>query len=571
MLTELKNLARNFSAQPLTRGREMRDLLEHSPNDFCAAAIEILGSEEAERVKRYLVAMLWTNNLLIPCLINPTTPAKMAEGIAAFARRVDPHLPAKLVGFVLERTDAEPPECLERVLGLLKSMPDAASFRPLLTPLLRHPNARLRAKVALLVGEGNRNRTWFERRMLEEDPRVRANVIESAGPAVVEDLRPMFWAAASDPNNRVAGNALIALYRLGEAEAVGRLYDLVLHPEPSFRATAVWAMGETGDARFLPVLARILTDPNETIKAATFRAMQKLRGRENAKAQQLSIRILNEPQILKDRASGGSSLKIAFTVSNQCEPVLGLAATAVRVLVNGEFVYRYSITELDGGRRISAAFHLPRTNYQNPAQTQRYLEAVESCFTRRHKGDVWVLSQYLEAETVGAVPRPATLFGVRMDTTEASGIRLIGNSSELRAAIDTYESMRCPSFADGFLRLCRDLRQSKVSAHLFITDPEAGVASEPAGLARAAQEAHVTVHAACSVPDRGIREICQSTGGFYCGSGDIRETLPALYQGICYRYVASLPWNGDVRKIQIGVRSLDACGDSATCGADALH
>src|SRR5262249_21972780 len=106
MLTEMKKLSHEVSAQPLTRGAGKRDLLERSPKDFCAAAVEILAGEDAERVKRYLVAMLWTNNLLIPCLIDPITPPRMAESIAAFARRVDPQLPAKLVGFVLERTEA---------------------------------------------------------------------------------------------------------------------------------------------------------------------------------------------------------------------------------------------------------------------------------------------------------------------------------------------------------------------------------------------------------------------------------------------------------------------------------
>ena len=110
MLTELTKLAGDFLTQPLTRGREMRDLLEHSPKEFCSAAIELLGGDSSERVQRYLVALLWTNNLLIPCLTDPSTPMRKAESIATIARRVDPQLPAKLVGFVLERIDVELPE-----------------------------------------------------------------------------------------------------------------------------------------------------------------------------------------------------------------------------------------------------------------------------------------------------------------------------------------------------------------------------------------------------------------------------------------------------------------------------
>ena len=104
--------------QPLTRGREIRELMEHSPKEFCAAATELLGGEDSERVQRFLIALLWTNNLLISCLTATSTPLQKAESIAALARRVDPQLPAKLVGFVLERTDLETPECLK---GFLES------------------------------------------------------------------------------------------------------------------------------------------------------------------------------------------------------------------------------------------------------------------------------------------------------------------------------------------------------------------------------------------------------------------------------------------------------------------
>ena len=163
MLTELKKLAGDFLTQPLTRGREIRDLLEHSPSEFCSAAVEVLGGEDSERVQRYLVALPGTNNLLIPCLTAPSTPLKKAESIATLARRVDPQLPAKVVGFALERTDTEPSECLERILGLLKSMPDAAAFRPLLTPLLRHPDARIRSEGSASGGRGQReSRALFE-------------------------------------------------------------------------------------------------------------------------------------------------------------------------------------------------------------------------------------------------------------------------------------------------------------------------------------------------------------------------------------------------------------------------
>jgi HEAT repeat protein len=555
MLMELKKLAGDFSAQPLSKGREMRELLEHAPDDFCTAAIEVLAGDDSERVKRYLVALLWTNNLLIPCLTDPSTPQNMAEAIAKLARRVDPQLPAKLVGFVLDRTDVEPPECLERILVLLRSMPDSAGFRPLLTPLLRHPNPRIRSKVALLAGEGNRNRTWFERRMLEDDPRMRANAIESAGQAATEDLRPLFRAAALDSNNRVVGNALIALYRLGDAMAVGNLYDLVSRPDPAFRATGVWAMGETGDTRFLPVLARILTDPNETIKAATFRAIRKLRGRDNSTGVPLSVRVLADP-ILTDR-----ELKIAFGVADGNKPVNGVPATQIRILVNGDHVYKYAIQEQESPRRMSVAFLLSRAANCPSELRESQREAMERCFEQRRGADGWMIAHHAGAGASSGV-RQEVLFGVRLESMDSAHVRPVASLTELRNALEPRDSAKRLDFATAFLALCQELRPSRLSAHLFLVAPDSAGCTDTASLARAAQEARVSVHAICGGPADGFREMCESTGGFFSTASDIPGAVCATYRGLSHRYMANLTVDGDVKRVQVAVRSPGCFGDS---------
>jgi hypothetical protein len=553
MLTELKKLAGDFLTQPLTRGREIRDLLEHSPAEFCSAAVELLGGEDSERVQRYLVALLGTNNLLIPCLTDPSTPIEKAESIAALARRVDPQLPAKLVGFVLERSDTETPERLERILGLLKCMPDATSFRPLLTPLVRHPNPRVRAKVALLAGEGNRNRTWFERLMSEDDARVRANAIESAGPSVAEDLQPLFRAAASDSNNRVAGNAMVALYRLGESMAVANICEMASRADPAFRATAVWAMSETGDTRFLSLLAKIVTDPNETIKAAAFRAIRKLRAQPIAR-DGLEVRILGRPVF------EGPALKIAFGVSDGRKPVPGIAATKIRILADGENVYRYSTKEQEYNRRISAAFLVPRIVDQTGERSVAYREALEQCFEQRQLGDAWLFSQYSGSAAVR--DRPETLFGVRMDSPEASKFHAVATVADLHKAIGTTASIE---FTAAFVALCQKLRPSRSSAHIFLFRPESAQPVDTASLTAAAREAHVSVHAVCNARDDEVREICQATSGFYAVSDNPGKTLAGFYRGISHRYLASFTPDAKIRHVQIAVHTADAFGESALC------
>ncbi len=360
----------------------MRELLEHSPDDFCAAAVEILGGEASERMQRFLLALLGNSGMLIKYLTDSSTPLEKAESIAALARRFDSQMPATLVDFVLERAESESAECVQRILNLLRSMRDIAGIRPLMTRLLRHPDARIRSKVALMAGEGNQNRMWFERRMAEDDPRVRANLIESAGVAVAKDLMPLFRSAVSDSNNRVVGNALIALYRLGDAGSIAQLHEMISRTEDSFRATAVWVMGETGDTRFLPLLTKILIDPKETIKAVTFRAIRKLRAKESGQMLPLDVRILGDPTF------SGPELKVDFAVSNGHGHVAGMTPTAIRILVNGCLMYRYSVSEQECNGSLKATFLVPQT------LEEIHRDALGRCFEQKHDGDSWVVSRY---------------------------------------------------------------------------------------------------------------------------------------------------------------------------------
>jgi hypothetical protein len=550
MLTELKKLAGDFLTQPLTRGREIRDLLEGSPSEFCSAAVELLGGEDSERVQRYLVALLGTNNLLIPCLTAPWMPLEKAESIATLARRVDPQLPAKLVGFALERTDAEPADCLDRILGLLKSMPDSAAFRPLLTPLLRHPDARVRSRVALMAGEANRN-GWSERRGLENEARVRAGALKKpAG----ENSQPPPPPAVSEGNQRAAGNVLVALYRQGEAAAVAGLHELASRQDPAFRATALWAMSETGDSRFLPLVARFLTDPNQIVKAAAFSAIRKLRACESAPTQVLDVRILGKPWL------DGATLNLALAVSNGSKPVTGIPATKVRLQVNGESIYRYSIVEQESPRRISAAFLLPRIADLASERSDGYRSGLEGCFEQRRLDDSWLLAQYSGSSDREAPARPERLLGMRIDSTHLSQVRTVESLTDLRHAVETA---RCLDFTTAFLGLCQKLTPSRECAHIILFRHEGAAPIDLAGLTDAAREAQVTVHAICGGPEENVLQLCRATGGFCAITGNVTKTLSGFYRGISHRYLASLAPEAKVRQVQVAVRTADSSGESA--------
>lgn len=54
-------------------------------------------------------------------------------------------------------------------------------------------------------------------------------MIEAIGETDSEDAHALLLAAAQDSNNRVAGNALLALYRLGDASVEPALRKMAEH------------------------------------------------------------------------------------------------------------------------------------------------------------------------------------------------------------------------------------------------------------------------------------------------------------------------------------------------------
>jgi len=176
--------------------------------------------------------------------------------------------------------------------------------------------------------------------------------------------------------------------------------------------------------------------------------------------------------------------------------------------------------------------------------------------------DRWLVSQYIGATGTKAPERPETIFGVRIDSVETSRVQVVRNAAELHDSLECLDAKRNPSFETAFLELCHDLRPSKVSGHLFLLHPETLQSIDMDGLARAAQDAHVSVHALCRTADCGFRELSLRTGGFYLSGDDLPDLLAAVYRGLSNRYQAQVTMDGDAARVQIAVRSADSFGES---------
>jgi hypothetical protein len=125
--------------------------------------------------------------------------------------------------------------------------------------LAGHDNARV-ASAALGALSDGRTADCSEtlRAGLERtDGRVRANAIEALARATGREALPYLAPLANDAHNRVRGNAMRALLRLGDGAAPDRLCRMLADERPLHRVSAIWAARSARAVAIAPELERM--------------------------------------------------------------------------------------------------------------------------------------------------------------------------------------------------------------------------------------------------------------------------------------------------------------------------
>jgi hypothetical protein len=260
----------------------MRRLLsESTAEEFLHTAIPLLRSELDHPGKQYLLTLLLMNDLILTALADPVIFSfDEAIAIARNLVKTRPVLDLKLMRLYDSQTSQDQlgkragAGATVRLMEIIAAIPENSSI---LFQLLDHSDLKIRSKAALLAGRIKKNSKWVERRLADSDFRVRSNAVESLWGVESPGARDVLWAAVNDPDNRIAGNALLGLYRIGEDASIPLIVNLLSHADQKFRRTGVWLIGETRDPRFLPLLAQRICDPDPHTRGAVFRSLAKLR------------------------------------------------------------------------------------------------------------------------------------------------------------------------------------------------------------------------------------------------------------------------------------------------------
>ena len=106
---------------------------------------------------------------------------------------------------------------------------DGARIFPFVVRLLRHANPHIRSKAVLMIGRGNHSPRWVRERLADTDPRIRANAAEALWGVETAEARELLQSLVHDSNNRVAGNAILGLYRLGDYSMIPEIAAMARH------------------------------------------------------------------------------------------------------------------------------------------------------------------------------------------------------------------------------------------------------------------------------------------------------------------------------------------------------
>ena len=538
MESSLSKLIAGFPANPVASGKFLHRLLLDDKQQFFLDALPLLRAAPDTPGFYYVLALLHSQNLVLKNLCDPALFTKQ-ESIALGKRmsRVEPLFDMKLARMLLsgdgKEAGGEPGQAVQSQAGmrLLEVMAEVSDRGRslLLAQLLHHSNPQVRSKAALLVGKSTQDAKWVSQRMNEPDSRIRANALEALWGLDSEDCRQVFLEALDDPANRVVGNGVLGLYLLGVPTALASILTMISHPEDGFRKTGIWLMGETGDLRFLHVLARLMKDCEPALRPYVFRSFAKLKQRRMRLAALPALRL----NVLgaKSLTEGHMELYISPRSAGG-QPIHGLKATQLALWENNILALEYNIRPVTEKEQLSIAFAIPRNTGPLDAPSV-YELALDACLQLKRKMDAWMILPYCGSEEPepgagGDETVPELRFLVERSAVERSFKTRKPRSSSARTLLHAVDSLIAAT------------SRGRGRRHLVLLDSGGGPPRDTRRMQEIvdrAKVAEIAIHA-LGLRENAWRNTCASTGGQSVEAAS-EESVPELLTGLCSYLVSS--------------------------------
>jgi|SRR5579872_2701204 len=532
----------DFESNPMVCSRTLRNLFERDEKGFFVDVLPLLRRGDDSAGFQYLLTFLVTRGLLLKPLCDPRVfTLDEAMGLARRLSVVDNQFDVRLLRTLLQKNGSTAAKELEeitsseaglRMLDIMSEVSDGTKVLSTMTRLMSHPDPRVRSKAALLVGRSNKNHKWVQERLTETDARVRANAVESLWGADNAGSRAVYWSALGDEDSRVVANAVLALYRLGDPGSIRLIHQLATHPDVSFRVSGIWVMGETGDPRFLPPLARLISDSD--LRGNAFRAIAKLKKfAEQRKGDEPLTVILGPPRRLENQWN-------QFYAAIQCDrgqqlPVLNPMNFAV--WEDSSLVPDFNVRQRGGSEPLAVAFAFPRILDRGGPAKDIQEDCIERALRSKRKHDLWMVMKYLTGTDL-AGPADDDLAAARMrfsTLNDAITEAISSPGQRLACACHMHQALRSMIEATAKQRAARNI----ILISQFPND------TLPEDLADPILDAitnGITVHVVTPWPSTSMNALCSRTGGTLLTPAR-PDQIPRMVERLC----ASLLHSYEVR------------------------
>jgi hypothetical protein len=564
--TELEDLIRDFDRNPPANAKRIRELLEMHRRSFYRAAIDLLRDPGDSRGIQYLINALVTVNLFPRVLADEGLSYRQALAVARTATQVNPMVDVALARHLSEMvtTGDAPPGYLQRLMGILSEISNGTRIVPSLMTLARQSNPHLQSKAVLMIGKANHSIKWLQTRLTMPDPRIRANAVESLWGVDTDEVRELLRKTARDGNNRVAGNALLGLYRLGDSSVILAMLGMAEHASKQFRATAAWVMGQTGDPRFTKALGRLLAQHHAAIRARAFAALGQIRAATALATQGNRWRVaarLEQPVL-----NGWRQLQVEISSVDGTQQIR-LLPTQFILVEGGQPVIRYAVEERPYREPLSVAFLFPR-----PADPESapFVRGAIGALRYKRPSDLWTVLPFLATRReVQTTPGSET---ASLESEGGGGdppLQYTSNAENLPAHFHKMPSKMDCGEIWGALRRAVQVEggPARGQRHVIVySERESLQSPRYAEVASEARAAKVAVHAIALAANPLLEDLCKATQGTFetvAGEEWVADAVEQTCLNLMARYTIRYePVSSTAETLRLRVQSREGWGEA---------
>ncbi len=411
---EISVLLEAFSEKETSGKQSLQQMLASDPAAFSRASIRALAKAASSPGTRYLLHLLRRDHLLLEALTDPRS-SKREDAVAA-ARMIpqggtpiDQDLERALSATLALPVSADNSARILRLLDVLEAASRQPRFSLFQAELLGYADSAVRSRSTLLLATSGKSAALVGRMLLDEDVRVQANAVEALWTFEPAEAHPLLLNAARSKTPRVAGNAAVGLYRIGDLAAL-RLLFRMSEGDDALRSTAAWAMGETGDPRFLPHLTAWFPRSSGNERVNVLQALGRIRRREKSLLESGVVEIRTWSAGI-ERGSGDRRLTLSLW-SSGVPDLSALKATDFSLWEDGRLILDYEIAGQLNAAMSICGFVLPRFSSSSDAYALAVPDGIERCLKYKRNDDLWRVDRYLlepRAGGAGAAIEKASL------------------------------------------------------------------------------------------------------------------------------------------------------------------